>query len=111
MTQKNIVTVKSHKRGKIEVSSHTRSAPGNGSKPKESSSTTKEKGTISTFKEVKKTMNLKHPIRNSGIAPLDNITLRKIPVVGKYLAAYNVGHTVGKNVAAAKITYDIKKKK
>lgn len=56
--------------------------------------------------ELRKIMDERNPISQTGIGFIDNAALKTIPTVGKYAASYNTGHSIGRKVATVKAAID-----
>lgn len=98
-----MVNVKSHTRSGYKVSSYTRNSG--------ASSVSKRvgycspKGVAKKFKQIKGKTSVKSEA-STGNKFIDKVILPKIPIIGKYIKAYNISHDMMANAARIKATYD-----
>lgn len=98
-----IVKVKSHTRSGNKVNSYARNS-GTSSASKRVGDCS-PKGVAKKFKEIKGKTSVKSEA-STGYKFIDKVILPKIPVVGKYINAYNISHDTMANAARIKATYD-----
>lgn len=108
LNKMSMVKVKSHTKSGNKVSPYTRSSSSSSNRVGDCSL----KGVAKKFKEIRGKTSVKSEA-STGNKFVDKVILPKIPLVGKYIKAYNFSHDTMADVARVKATYDetCKKKK